>query len=95
MNREPTLVITAIGVFLSAITKAAVLLEIVDWDTAQLAAISLVIDSGLVVIGALIVRDRVTPVSAPHLPVGTTVNESLPGPNSTVVEDAAPAPAKP
>jgi hypothetical protein len=46
MNREPTAIITAIGVFLSALTKAAVLLNLVDWDAEQLAGISLVIDSG-------------------------------------------------
>jgi hypothetical protein len=74
MTREPTAVITAVGVFLSALTKAAVLLGLVDWDTEQLAGISLVIDSGLVVIGALLIRDRVTPTADPRLPVGSDVN---------------------
>ena len=73
MNREPTAIITAIGVFLSALTKAAVLLNIVDWNVEQLAGISLVIDSGLVVIGALLIRDRVTPTASPSLPEGTSV----------------------
>lgn len=79
MNREPTAIITAIGVFLSAITKAAVLLDLVDWDAEQLAGISLVIDSGLVVIGAIFIRERVTPVASPSLPSGTTVNVQQPG----------------
>ena len=73
MTREPTTIITAIGVFLSALTKAAVLLRLVDWDAVQLAGISLVIDSGLVVIGALMIRDRVTPVASPSLPENAPV----------------------
>ena len=76
MTREPTATITAIGVFLSAVTKAAVLLGFVDWNVEQLAGISLVIDSGLVVIGALLIRDRVTPVASPSLPQGTDVTMS-------------------
>jgi hypothetical protein len=85
MNREPTAIITAIGVFLSALTKAAVLLNLVDWDAEQLAGISLVIDSGLVVIGAFFIRERVTPVASPSLPSGTTVTVEQPGntPNTT------------
>jgi hypothetical protein len=74
VNREPTAIITAIGVFLSAVTKALVLLDITDWNADQLAGISLVIDSGLVVIGALLIRDRVTPTADPRLPTGTDVN---------------------
>lgn len=74
MRREPTALITAIGVFLSALTKAAVLLNIVDWNVEQLAGISLVIDSGLVVVGALLIRERVTPTADPRLDVGTEVN---------------------
>jgi len=73
MNREPTTIITAIGVFLSALTKAAVLLDLVDWNVEQLAGISLVIDSGLVVLGAFLIRERVTPTAAPQLPSGTDV----------------------
>jgi hypothetical protein len=74
MTREPTAIITAIGVFLSAVTKALVLLDITDWNAEQLAGISLVIDSGLVVIGALLIRERVTPTADPRLQVGTEVN---------------------
>ena len=74
MVREPTALITAIGVFLSAVTKALVLLGITDWDATQLAGISLVIDSGLVVIGALLIRERVTPTADPRLPEGSDVN---------------------
>jgi hypothetical protein len=74
VNREPTAIITAVGVFLSALTKAAVLLGFVDWDVEQLAGISLVIDSGLVVIGALLIRERVTPTASPRLDIGTEVN---------------------
>ena len=73
MTREPSLIITAVGVFLSALTKAAVLLGVVDWDVEQLAGVSLVIDSGLVVIGALLIRDRVTPTASPRLAEGTVV----------------------
>lgn len=74
MSREPTAILTAIGVFLSALTKAAVLLHLVDWDALQLAGISLVIDSGLIVVGSLFIRDRVTPTADPRLDVGTPVN---------------------
>jgi len=74
MTREPTAIITAVGVFLSALTKAAVLLGLVAWDVDQLAGISLVIDSGLVVFGALLIRERVTPIADPRLPLGTAVN---------------------
>lgn len=87
MNREPTAVITAIGVFLSALTKAAVLLHLVEWDALQLAGVSLVIDSGLVVIGALMIRERVTPVADPRLPIGTVVNEHSDAPTGVVVVD--------
>ena len=73
MNREPTAWIAAIGVFLSALTKAAVLLNLVDWDVEQLAGISIVIDSGLVLLGAALIRDRVTPTTSPRLQEGTVV----------------------
>lgn len=73
MNREPTALISALGLFLSAIAKAAVLLGIVAWDADQLASVSLVIDSMLVVLGALFIRSRVTPVASPSLPSGTAV----------------------
>lgn len=86
MNREPTAIFAAIGVFLSALTKAAVLLRVVGWDTEQLAGISLVIDSGLVVIGALLIRERVTPVASPSLPIGTVVNADTDQPNGIVTE---------
>lgn len=86
MNREPTAWIAAVGVFLSALTKAAVLLDLVEWDAGQLAGISLVIDSGLVVLGAAFIRDRVTPVASPQLAEGTDVR--LPdGTPATVTKD--------
>jgi hypothetical protein len=85
VNREPTAIITALGLFLAALTKAAVLLDLVAWDAEQLAGISLVIDSALVVLGAIFIRDRVTPVASPQLPAGTTVTVEQPGttPNTT------------
>ena len=86
MVREPTTIITAIGVFLSALTKAAVLLDLVGWDVQQLAGISLVIDSGLVALGAFLIRERVTPVADARLPSGTAITVVNPGaPDTTKV----------
>ena len=73
INREPTAVVSALGLFLSAIAKAAVLLGVVDWDADQLASVSLVLDSMLVVLGALFIRARVTPLASPSLAEGTQV----------------------
>lgn len=87
MNREPTVVIAAIGAFLGAIAKAAVLLGLVDWDAEQLAGISLVIDTGLVAVGAILIRSAVTPTANPSLPAGTSVEVIQPGatPNTTTI----------
>lgn len=80
MGTEPTATTSAIGLFLSSLVKAAVLLHLVDWDADQLAGVSLVIDSALVVFGALFIRARVTPTSNPTLPAGTTVTVTDPSP---------------
>jgi hypothetical protein len=89
MTREPTIIIAAIGGFLSALTKAAVLLKIVDWDVDQLAGISLVIDSFLVLLGALLIRGVVTPTGAPTLANGTQV--MTPQGTTSVVSPVPPA----
>lgn len=73
INREPTALISALGLFLSAIAKCAVLLGVVAWDADQLASVSLVIDSMLVVLGALFIRSRVTPTASPSLPENAAV----------------------
>jgi hypothetical protein len=77
MSREPTAVITAIGAFLASLAKVAVLLDLVAWDADQLAGVTLVIDSFLIVLGALFVRSRVTPTADPRLEVGTSVNHGM------------------
>lgn len=82
MNREPTAIISAVGLFLSSLAKAAVLLGLVQWDAEQLAGISLVIDSFLVVLGAILIRTQVTPLASPRLDVGTEVNHG----NAVVAE---------
>lgn len=73
MDREPTALTSALGIFLGAIAKAAVLLGLVDWDADQLAGVSLVIDTGIIMLGALFIRSRVTPTASPSLPAGTEV----------------------
>ncbi len=73
-GREPTVIVAAIGGFLSALTKAAVLLRLVDWDAEQLAGISLVIDSFLILLGAVLIRQNVTPTADPRLDEGTSLN---------------------
>src|SRR5687768_16435828 len=73
MNREPTAVLTALGALLAAISKAAVLLDIVAWDADQLAGISLVIDTLILTLGALFIRSQVTPIHRPTIEAGTAV----------------------
>lgn len=78
MNREPSAIISALGAFLSAIAKVAVLLNLVDWDADQLAGISLVIDTLLILLGAIFIRSQVTPVKSPVLSEGTVVTTTSP-----------------
>lgn len=78
MNREPSAIISALGAFLSAIAKVAVLLNLVDWDADQLAGISLVIDTLLILLGAIFIRSQVTPTKAPVLAEGTVVTTTSP-----------------
>lgn len=78
MNREPSAIISALGAFLSAIAKVAVLLNLVDWNADQLAGISLVIDTFLILLGALFIRSQVTPVKSPVLSEGTVVTTTSP-----------------
>ena len=78
MNREPSAIISALGAFLSAIAKVAVLLNLVDWDADQLAGISLVIDTLLILLGAIFIRSQVTPTKSPVLSEGTVVTTTNP-----------------
>lgn len=73
MTKEPSAVISALGAFLASLAKMAVLLDIVQWDADQLAGVSLVIDSLIILLGAVFIRSQVTPVSSPSLPAGTDV----------------------
>lgn len=73
MNREPSAVLSALGAFLASIVKVLVLLNILVIDAQQLAGISLVIDTFIIMLGALFIRSQVTPVRSPALPEGTSV----------------------
>ncbi len=73
MNREPSAILSALGVFLAALAKMAVLLKLVDWDAGQLAAIGLVVDTGIILLGAMFIRSQVTPVKSPALTEGSVV----------------------
>lgn len=73
MNREPSAILSALGVFLASLAKAAVLLDLVAWDADQLAIVGLVIDNAIIVLGALFIRANVTPTASPALQAGTEV----------------------
>ena len=73
MNREPSAILSALGVFLAALAKMAVLLGLVDWDADQLAGVGLVVDTGIILLGAMFIRSQVTPVKAPALTEGSVV----------------------
>jgi hypothetical protein len=75
VNREPTAVIAALGAFLASLVKVAQLLGFVDLDGNQMAGVTLVIDSFLILMGALFIRSQVTPANEnARLEVGTTLN---------------------
>ena len=72
--REPAVIIAAISAFASAVLKALQLLGILEWNGDQIAAISLVVDTGLFLFAALFIRGNVTPTADPRLPAGPPVN---------------------
>lgn len=73
INREPSAILSGLGALLASITKLLVILHIVAWDADQLAAVGLVVDSAIILLGALFIRSQVTPVSSPALPANTVV----------------------
>jgi hypothetical protein len=50
----------------------------VAWDADQLAGISLVIDTLLILLGAIFIRSQVTPIKSPVLSEGTVVTTTNP-----------------
>lgn len=83
-----TAIIAAVGTLIASAVKASVLLGLVAWTPEQVAGITLVVDNALVVVSSLLiivlVKDKVTPVAAPNLPIGTTVNANSPAPTGVV-----------
>lgn len=73
INREPSAILSALGALLAAIAQLLVILNIVDWDADQLAAVNLVATSAIILLGAIFIRSQVTPIKSPALEQGTQV----------------------
>ena len=75
INREPSAILSALGALLASLTKVVVILDVVTWDADQLAAVSLVIDTLIIFLGAVFIRSQVTPTASPALKTGTEVRQ--------------------
>lgn len=75
-GREPA----AISLFISLGVKALILFNVIQWTPEQEIGLMALVDSGLF----LLVRQVVTPVSAPKLDPGTTVTPTDGGAKTTI-----------
>ena len=79
MRPEPSAKAAAVKELISAAVKALVIFGLVTMTTEQFGVLMLLVDAVLAAAMVLFVRDRVTPVSNPQLPEGTTVTTTING----------------
>lgn len=74
MNRpEPAVIAAAIKELISAIIKLAVVFSVIKMTTEQFGSLIIVIDSFMAILMVLVIRQNVTPVSAPRVEKGTKI----------------------
>lgn len=73
VNREPVALANGAADVLRAIIPLGLVFHLINWTPEQIAAVLLAVTTIITFFQTYFVRSRVTPVSAPQLPVGTTV----------------------
>lgn len=70
MNREPVTLSAAVVMFFSSMVNFLQLIDVIDFDREQLAALNLVVTNAAVLAGAFVARAWVTPKNDPQTDSG-------------------------